>query len=88
MFQDVWTTCLPWAKSMFDEKGQVPQVHCIVCTFVEGKEKLLAPKLDSLLKHQGYCKAKVYVPMVDASNFYSNKDSIHVKNERCYIATN
>ncbi len=56
----------------------------MVCTFVEGKEKLLAPKLDSLLKHQGCCKAKVYVPMVDVDNFYSNKNFIHVKNEQCY----
>ncbi len=22
-FQDTWTTKLPWAKSMFDEKGEV-----------------------------------------------------------------
>jgi hypothetical protein len=73
---------------MFDEKGQVHQVRCMVCTFVEGKEKLLALKLDSLLKHQGCCKAKVYVPMVGARNFYSNKNFIHVKNEQCYTTAN
>ncbi len=55
---------------------------------MEGKEKFLAPKLDNLLKHQGCCKAKVYMPMVEAGNFYSNKDSIHAKNEQCYTIAN
>jgi hypothetical protein len=27
-FQDTWTTKLPWAKSMFDEKGEMQQVCC------------------------------------------------------------
>ncbi len=88
MFQNVWIVCLPWAKLMFDKKGQLHQVHYMVCTFVEGKEKFLAPKLNNLLKHQGCCKAKVYMPVVEAGNFYSNKDSIHVKNEQCYTIAN
>jgi hypothetical protein len=41
-----------------------------MCTFVEGKEKLLAPKLDNRLKHQSYHKAKESKPMVDASGFF------------------
>jgi hypothetical protein len=69
---------------MWDEKGQVNQVRCIVCTFVEGKEKLLAPKLNSLLKHQGCCKTKKSMPRVDAGQFYFNKDSVHTKNECAY----
>ncbi len=36
-FQDTWTTKLPWAKSIFDEKGEVQQVRCKVCTSIEGK---------------------------------------------------
>jgi hypothetical protein len=43
-------TKLPWAKFVFDEEGEVQQVQYKVCTFVEGKHKLLATKLDSLLK--------------------------------------
>ncbi len=65
-FQDTWMTKLPWAKFVFDEKGEVQQVRCKVCTFVEGKHKLLATRLDSLLKHQGHQKAKVSMPNVDA----------------------
>ncbi len=75
------------AKLMFDEKGQVPWVHCMVCTFVEKKEKLLAPKLNNLLKHQGHYKAKVSMPRVNANSFYFNKDYVHVKNECCYATT-
>ncbi len=86
MFQDVLTICLLWAK--FDEKGQLHHARCMVCTFVKRKEKLLALKLDNLLMHQGCCKAKVSMPVVNVGNFYSNKDFIHVKNERCYTTTN
>jgi hypothetical protein len=57
-----------------------------MCTFVEGKEKLLAPKLDSFLKHQGYHKAKESRLKVDASGFFFTKDFFHAKNEECYTA--
>jgi hypothetical protein len=53
-------------------------------TFVEGKLKFLTPKLDSLLKHRGRRKVKKSMPMVDANQFYFNKDFVHVKNERVY----
>jgi hypothetical protein len=33
--------------------GRVTQVRCKVCSEVEGHEKLLAPKIDSLWKHVG-----------------------------------
>jgi hypothetical protein len=56
----------------------------MMCTFVEGKEKLLASKLDNLLKHQGHYKVKVSILRVNANNFYFDKDFVHVKNECCY----
>jgi hypothetical protein len=55
---------------------------------VEGKEMLLAPKLDSLFKHQGCCKGKVSMPKVDACTFYFNKNFVHAKNEHCYTFAN
>jgi hypothetical protein len=60
-----WTIRFPWVELVLDEKGQVNHVCCMVCTFVEGKEKLLAPKLDSFLKHQGHHKVKKSMPRVD-----------------------
>jgi hypothetical protein len=53
---------------------------------MEGKEKLLALKLDKFLKHQGFHKTKVSTFGVNAiTNFYFNKDLVHAKNEHCYI---
>jgi hypothetical protein len=54
----------------------------MICTFVEGKEKLIAPKLDSFLKHVGHWKCKVSMPGVDASSCYMNTNYVHSKNER------
>jgi NAD-dependent SIR2 family protein deacetylase len=39
------------AKLVVDAHGKVHQVKCTICTKIEGKEKLLAPKLNSLWKH-------------------------------------
>jgi len=79
-FQDTWMTKLPWAKFVFDEKGEVQQIRCKVCTSVEGKHKLLVTKLDSLLKHQGHQKAKVL--MQDHST--STKKKLHAQNKHLY----
>jgi hypothetical protein len=39
--------------------GGIIQVRCKICTDVEGYEKLLVPKIDSLMKHAGRRKAAV-----------------------------
>jgi hypothetical protein len=51
---------------------------------VERKEKLLAPKLDSLLKHVNCYKCKVSMPSVDTSFYNYNKNLVHTKNEHAY----
>jgi hypothetical protein len=51
VFQDIWAAKLPWAKSVLGNDGRVHQVRCLVCTKIEGRDKLLTPKLDSLWKH-------------------------------------
>jgi hypothetical protein len=85
----VWIFCLPWVELMFNEKGaRMHHVHCMVCTFVEGKKKIVGPKLNNLLKHQGHHKAKVSMFGVDDGSFYFNKDYVHAKNEWCYTSTN
>jgi hypothetical protein len=50
-WQDSWAGRLPWAESVLGRDGRVTQVRCKVCSEVEGREKLLAPKIDSLWKH-------------------------------------
>jgi hypothetical protein len=70
-----------WVKSIIDEKGLVQQITCNICTSIKMKEKLFAPKLDSLLKHVGCRKAMVFMLGVDASSHYFNKNLVHGNNE-------
>jgi hypothetical protein len=48
-----------WAKSIVDDRGKVHQVQCAICLKIEGKERLLVPKLNKLFKHASRFKAKV-----------------------------
>jgi hypothetical protein len=52
------------------------------------KNKLFAPKLDNLLKHESCHKAKVSMLGVDAKGSFFNKDFIPVKNELYYTTAN
>jgi hypothetical protein len=54
----------------------------MICTFVVGKDKLLAPKLNNLLKHVGPQKCKVSMLGVNVGYYYMNKNYVHSKNER------
>jgi hypothetical protein len=49
---------------MVDVHGKEHQVRCKVCTKIEGKEKLLDPKLFSLWKHGGNRKTLATIPRV------------------------
>jgi hypothetical protein len=72
MFHDVWNAKFPWAKSVVDVDGKV---KCKVCSKIEGKENLLAPKLDSLWKHCGRRKTLTDVQGVcKAGEYYMNKN--------------
>ena len=48
VFQDIWVVKLPWAESILEADGKVYQVRCLVYMKIEGRDKLLAPKLDTL----------------------------------------
>ncbi len=54
----------------------------MICIVVEGKEKLSAPKLNSLQKFFGHHKAKVSILGVDVGSYYMNKNFVHAKNEQ------
>lgn len=69
------------------ENGELPHVKCKVCSKIEGREKLLAPKIDSLLRH--VCKRKATkeghgAPM---GQFFQSNDCQHMKNKRLYTMT-
>ncbi len=62
-------------------RGWCNTLHAKICTSIKRKEKLFAPKLDSLLKHVGCPKGMVFMLGVDASSHYFNKNSVHGNNE-------
>jgi hypothetical protein len=59
----------------------------MICKLVEGKENLLALKLNSLLKHAHKQKCKVFMFWVDVGFYYVNKNLVQSKNEHQYIAS-
>jgi hypothetical protein len=62
-------------------KNPKPWTASFVSTSIKRKEKLFAPKLDSLLKDVRCPKGMVFMLRVDASSHYFNKNSVHGNNE-------
>jgi hypothetical protein len=52
-FQLEFQAKLPWAEGVLTEDGRLHMVKCRPCSVVEGMPKLLAPKYNTLLKHEG-----------------------------------
>jgi hypothetical protein len=52
---------------------------------IEGKDKLLVPKFDSLIKHSSFKNRNVARVVIGA--YYVNLNNAHVKNENLYIST-
>jgi hypothetical protein len=67
--------------------GKVVQVWCKVCSFIDGKDKLLAAKLlDLLWKHARHRKALVVMSGVKVGEHYFLKSNAHIPNEKLYFA--
>jgi hypothetical protein len=64
--------------------GCVHLVKYKVCSKVEHKNKLLAPKWDSLHKHIGGKKVKRNMKGVKKGEWYTNNDYKHNKNVATY----
>jgi hypothetical protein len=64
----------------------VAQVKCRICSNVEGREKLLVPKIDGLWKHAGRRRALANFGNVRKGDFYFLSTNQHVKNENIYFA--
>ena len=85
-FQDSWAAKLPWAESVLGANGSVAQVKCQICSDVEGREKLLVPKIDGLWKHAGIRRALANFGNVRKGDFYFLSTNQHVKNEKIFFA--
>jgi hypothetical protein len=65
--------------------GKVVQVCYKVCAQIEGREKLLIPKINSLCKHAGCRKTLVLMPKVEVREHYFLKTIANVANDKLYF---
>ncbi len=69
-----------------DEQGKVHLMKCKVCSKIDGKDKIFAPKIGSLHKHVGRRKALVAIPKVcGASEYYMNKNKLSMLRMKGYM---
>jgi hypothetical protein len=57
-FQLEWQAKLPWAETIVSLDGSLYQVRYCTCSVVDGRDRIMAAKWDTLLKHEGHRKAK------------------------------
>jgi hypothetical protein len=69
-FQDNYVVKLPCDESMLGFYGRVVQMRCKIYTQMKDINKLLVPKLDSLLKHVGHHKVLVAMLGVKKGDHY------------------
>lgn len=84
-FQDSWVAKCPWVEPVMGVDGHIMQVLCKVCTDIEGREKLLVPKIDSLMKHAMRRRATTDIGKVKRSEYFYLGNNQHVKNERIFF---
>jgi len=53
MFEKVWVVKLSWTKNVMGCDGKLNMICYKVCNEIDGREKLLVPKFNNLLKHVG-----------------------------------
>jgi hypothetical protein len=66
--------------------GKASQVWCKICIRIEGKYKLIVPKLNYLWNHVGHYKTLVVMPWVKKGKHCFLKNNIHVANKNLYFA--
>jgi hypothetical protein len=69
-----------------DADARISQVQCKVCSFVERREKLLVPKIDSSWKHVGCRKVLCDSTKVKKEEYYNFGHNEHMKNKNIYNA--
>ncbi len=69
-----------------DKQRKVHLMKCKVCSKIDGKDEMLAPKIGSLHKHVGRRKALVAIPKVcGACEYYMNKDKLSMLRMKGYM---
>lgn len=62
-------------------------MRCNVCSKIQGRNKLLVPKFNYLIKHLNLRKFNVAKLGVAISAYYVKPNNAHVKNEKLYAST-
>jgi hypothetical protein len=67
--------------------GKMKIITCMVCSKIEGKKKLLIPRLDFfLIKHLGLRKCSVTKLRIFINAYYVNPNNANVMNEKLYVS--
>ncbi len=76
---------MPWAKTIVGVNKKVTQIKCKVCSDIDGKDRLLVTKLDSLWKHVGQRLATIAFVGVLIGDIYFLETNQHMINEKFYM---
>ena len=87
-FQTTQAAKLPWAEGIMATDGILHMVKCKVCSTIDRKLCVMAPKWDTLFKHDGKRTAKKDLPQfkVKAGEQYVATNCKHRKNLKLYAA--
>ena len=80
-FQDTWAAKCPWTEMHRSFDGSIERVKCLLCSTIEGRDKILRAKWDTLTKHSGRRQATRDIPgIAKKGEYYYSKDCAHAKN--------
>jgi hypothetical protein len=87
-FQENWAAKYPWSEQDPEGDGTFDKVRCIICSKVNGRDKILDAKDDNLKKHQGWKRALIDLPSlkVKKKKWYWDQNSVHKRAERTFAA--
>ena len=87
-FQDTWQAKYPWSEQDAEGDGRFEKVRCVICSKINGRDKILDAKDDNLKKHQGWKKCVSDMPnmKLKRGEWYWDLNSTHKRAERAFAA--
>jgi hypothetical protein len=87
-FQDSWATKLPWIEMNIVSDRLIHIVKCNIFLVINGCDKILASKSDTLTKHNGRHKTNKVLKTFGAkkSSWFITKHYKHIKNKKWYAS--
>jgi hypothetical protein len=87
-FQENWAAKYPWSEQDPEGDGTFDKVRCVICSKINGREKILDAKDDNLKKHQEWKKTLTDLPSlkVKKGEWFWDQNSMHKRIERSFAA--